>query len=149
MENSKEPSSSDKTPRSNERFFASAHCKSHAHCRACLTGSLFRERMVRAGLMDTAEFDCPEGRTSADFVEPDPTVPNLLKNFTKAMGRWVEKGFPVVSRAEYRRRIAVCRACDLWDERGYGGLGRCNHGECRCTRLKHWLETEKCPLNLW
>lgn len=54
-----------------------------------------------------------------------------------------------VEQEELQYRLSVCRSCDLWDEIGNMGLGKCNHSGCGCTRLKHGFATEKCPLGKW
>ncbi len=55
----------------------------------------------------------------------------------------------LVSKDEIDYRLSVCRSCDLWDENGNVGLGKCNHEKCGCTKLKQGLATEKCPINKW
>lgn len=89
------------------------------------------------------------------FVAPptpdveEPTTAELASNFAGAMVRWASAGFPTVSREVYEQRGAVCGSCQHWDGEARGGLGKCNHPGCGCTKLKRWLASEKCPLNLW
>ena len=54
-----------------------------------------------------------------------------------------------VEEEELQYRLSVCRSCDLWDEGGNVGLGKCNHPGCGCTRMKHGFATERCPLKKW
>lgn len=82
-------------------------------------------------------------------IPPEPTVADLASNFTSAMARWAQGGFPVASRELYAARSAVCDACPHWDGSARLGLGKCSAPECGCTSMKRWLTTEKCPLNKW
>ena len=103
-----------------------------------------------AQLVESDAFECPYGLEAASFdALAPPTVVGLVKNFTKAAGVWAAAGFPVVSKGVFTARLTICRTCSLWDEDGYAGAGRCRHGSCGCTKLKHWVKTEKCPLELW
>jgi hypothetical protein len=76
-----------------------------------------------------------------------PTISELTKNFSGAIFRWARAGLPTVSEEQYRQRLSVCEGCEHWDERAAFGLGRCK--KCGCTGLKHWLETEHCPVSKW
>lgn len=82
-------------------------------------------------------------------LPPEPSAAELAANFFGALGRWVAAGLPVVSEATHRGRMAACRACPHWDELARAGLGKCRAPGCGCTRLKHWLATETCPLGQW
>lgn len=70
-----------------------------------------------------------------------PGISEMVGNFAKAIGEWAGKGFPVVSNEQFTSRYDVCRACENWT--GY----RCKI--CGCTKMKLWLETEKCPERRW
>ena len=54
-----------------------------------------------------------------------------------------------VSDQERSHRLAICRDCEYWSEGGNRGLGECRHEKCGCTRFKHGLATERCPLDKW
>jgi len=82
--------------------------------------------------------------------------PNLIdqaKNLNKAALRVAKAALTgqrvKVQKEELDYRLSVCRGCHLWDEGGNVGLGKCNHPGCGCTKLKHGLATEKCPLFKW
>ena len=82
--------------------------------------------------------------------------PNLFvqaKNLNKAALRVAKAAITreriKVEKEELYYRLSVCRSCDLWDEGGNVGLGKCNHSGCGCTRLKHGFSTEQCPLGKW
>lgn len=84
------------------------------------------------------------------------TAPGLVAKVThaaQAAARIVGaalKGQPVrVSTDERTRRLSICRHCNYWRDGGNFGLGECQHSQCGCTRAKHGLATEKCPLNKW
>ncbi len=80
---------------------------------------------------------------------PQPTLADLAANFSAATTRWVAAGFPVVSSEVHAARMAVCKDCEFWDGGARLGLGKCKQPSCHCTRFKHWLATEKCPLAKW
>lgn len=134
-------------------FFDSVDCLSRVHCRACRRSRNFREFYHRLGMVEEIDFECPYG------VEPESVSPggspslsspsSLLANFSVATARWVAAGFPVVARSEFERRLAVCGKCALWDAKGFCGIGKCLHGRCGCSVVKHWLATEKCPDKKW
>lgn len=79
--------------------------------------------------------------------------PNKARNAAKAVKRIVkavvrrERVF--VSDAQKQQRLATCRACTYWNEGGNIGLGECKHPGCGCTRFKHGLATETCPIGKW
>jgi len=79
----------------------------------------------------------------------NPSISQMISNFTSAMANWAKGGFKIVSQEEFTRRLEICRKCDAWNEQARGGLGKCNHVKCGCTKLKHWLETSKCPDGKW
>jgi len=84
---------------------------------------------------------------SCPGLDPDVTPPEMAKNFTQAVSRFVSNGMPVVSRETFEKRHAACLACPKWDAKARMGMGKCR--KCGCTKLKLWLETEKCPLLKW
>jgi len=60
------------------------------------------------------------------------------------------KGEPIRLSPEVKaQRLVTCRACEYWNEGGNVGLGECTHGSCGCTRFKHGLATETCPIGKW
>lgn len=76
------------------------------------------------------------------------TFAESVEHFSKAMVVWARKGFPVVSKAVFIERLAICRQDkENWDERGNLGFGKCKL--CGCTMGKHWLATSECPIKLW
>lgn len=80
---------------------------------------------------------------------PEPTLAELAGNFTHAIAAWTMAGFPTVSASDYTTRAAICGRCQYWQPTARAGLGKCAHKGCGCTKLKRYLATEKCPLNLW
>jgi hypothetical protein len=87
------------------------------------------------------------------FVKKGVTLSIKVRNAGAAGVRIlgaVARGEPVrVSDEERDRRLAICRACRHWKENGNLGFGECSHPQCGCTRFKHGLATEKCPMKLW
>lgn len=86
-----------------------------------------------------------------EITAPDASAKAV--RVVQAVGRVVRalaNGEPVrVSSEERERRLAICRSCEFWREAGNLGFGECKHSKCGCTRLKHGLATETCPLGKW
>lgn len=89
-------------------------------------------------------------------VAPAPVPPSPAAkavNLARAAGRVAHaalSGQDVrVSSEERERRLGICRSCDYWREDGNAGFGECQHEKCGCTRFKHGLATEDCPLDKW
>jgi len=77
-----------------------------------------------------------------------PPLATQARNAIGAIGRVIAAavhGEPIlVGKEEVERRLAICRACDLYDATQH----RCRR--CACyTSLKLELATERCPLNKW
>lgn len=114
----------------------------------------------RPGRADPGE---PTGRRAAD---PDarraaatPTG-KLVGRAGAALVKWAASGFDRVGPDEYRRRLAVCRACEHLSAPPAGSLvhrlagtaadSRSVCGLCGCdVRRKAWLATEHCPDGRW
>ena len=69
-----------------------------------------------------------------------PTVAQMTVHFTRAMSKWVKKGFPVCTKEEYIRRGEACKKCS--------GGWRCPVCGCQLW-AKRALLTEECPRGLW
>lgn len=82
-----------------------------------------------------------------------PTRTAKVKHAAQAVGRVMKAAArrePIrVSEEDRDRRLSICRACEYWNEGGNIGLGECTHAGCGCTRFKHGLATETCPLKRW
>jgi len=89
------------------------------------------------------------GQGQRALEPPEPTVAELASNFSAALARWASSGFAVVTREQHAERMSACSSCEHWRPRERLGLGVCRAPGCGCTRLKHWLATERCPLGLW
>lgn len=80
-------------------------------------------------------------------------VARKLVHATQAAGRIVTAMVahnPLRVSPEVREaRLATCRTCEFWRESGNLGLGECRQPQCGCTRFKHGLATERCPLAKW
>lgn len=70
-----------------------------------------------------------------------PDLPEMIHNFAAAASLWAACGFPVVDWDTLALRKLRCDTCPEWS--GF----TCR--KCGCTRLKIWLQTEKCPLKKW
>jgi hypothetical protein len=86
-------------------------------------------------------------KLKAKYALPPPTIPQLLLQFGRSLAAWRNAGYPITPFPLYRHRLATCRACPEWQEDAYLGLGKCQ--ACNCTGIKHWLQTEACPLKNW
>lgn len=75
---------------------------------------------------------------------PPPEYPPLARqavNALAAAGRFVASGFATVDKAEYERRLAICKACDQYDAE----KRRCILCGCK-TAAKLRMAAEHCPL---
>jgi hypothetical protein len=107
--------------------------------------------------IEAAQKDSPPGLvclTWPDFFRlkgayhiPPPSFLALASKFETALLAWMRAGFPVVAKAQWEARMETCRACPQWKEDARLGLGRCE--ACGCSKMKHWLATESCPLGKW
>lgn len=75
----------------------------------------------------------------------EPTLAELVADFSDAMSLWKAAGFPVVTLSQWRERRDACAACPFWDGSARLGLGRCSAPRCHCTRFKQFLATTTCP----
>lgn len=78
-----------------------------------------------------------------------PTISEMLINFSGAMARWFGSGLALATREQWAERMRICGGCQHWSPEARAGLGHCTAPGCGCTKLKHWLATEKCPLGKW
>jgi hypothetical protein len=77
-----------------------------------------------------------------------PSIATQAKSLLKAGANWAKHGFELVDKNQLEKRLSICAGCDLWDQSGFGGTGRCS--ECGCsTQAKLRMASEKCPLGKW
>jgi hypothetical protein len=84
-------------------------------------------------------------RLASGDDQPAPSYPPIAEqaaNAAKAAGRFVASGLKTVDKAEYERRLAICKACDQYDAK----QARCVLCGCR-TKYKLRMATESCPLD--
>ena len=79
----------------------------------------------------------------------EPKLIDQAANLTKALSKWAKSGFKVADKDTIEDRKSNCESCEFWKHNGNMGLGKCNHAECGCTKVKWWLATEKCPIDKW
>lgn len=95
----------------------------------------------------------PPSRVASAPESKAPGIAAKTKNAAAAGARIVRAAVrrePIrASAGERDRRLAICRACEFWNEAGNIGLGECRHSRCGCTRFKHGLATETCPAGKW
>jgi hypothetical protein len=80
---------------------------------------------------------------------PEPKLTELAHRAGRAFLAWAKAGFPVADERTIKHRRAACLNCQWWNGEARGGLGKCAHAKCGCTKLKWWLATEKCPDGRW
>ena len=73
--------------------------------------------------------------------------PEQMAHFAQSMAKWAKAGFHVVTKEQADERLAICGACELWEENGNAGFGKCR--ACGCSRGKMWLAHEQCPIGKW
>jgi len=78
-----------------------------------------------------------------------PTALQMVKNLNAARKELNEKGWKLAPRAVYEERLRICKACEYWDDQARGGLGKCSHAKCGCTKLKHKFAAMACPVGKW
>lgn len=93
--------------------------------------------------------------TNVVLVEEIPSVSlgTKVKNAAKAVGR-IGRAISIGSKIRAPKRIrkqrsTICKRCEYWSPNGNLYLGECRHESCGCTKFKHGLTTEKCPLGKW
>jgi len=71
---------------------------------------------------------------------------NKMKNFGKALLNFAKSGGKMVSEEERTARLAVCKDCPLYRDKG--DLSTCR--ACGCyLYAKTWMATEECPKGYW
>jgi hypothetical protein len=80
-------------------------------------------------------------------VASGPSILTKIKAAGSSGVKWAGSGFKRVQQHIYESRLAICRECSFWEERGNLGMGKCL--KCGCGRGKHWLPHEKCPIDKW
>lgn len=66
------------------KWLAKASCVQRAACRDCRTSRPFRESLLKAGLVDSANFACPYGYAADNL--PAPSLGDLVAKMTSAVG---------------------------------------------------------------
>ena len=72
---------------------------------------------------------------------------DMALNFSREISIWVKNGAPVVSEEEFTKRASICIGCEFYDEKAFGGKGKCL--KCGCSTFKLFLSTSKCPIDKW
>ena len=107
-------------------------------------GSVFRD----IAISDSFTLSAPVGVTLAhEATTVMPGGIDMVRNFGAAAMAWVASGFQIVPKETFTARLAICAACPFWKPRARFSLGKCD--KCGCTKLKHWLATERCPDKRW
>jgi len=149
-------------------FIASLHCRSRAHCVACLTNPTFRQSLAPVLRLpdDAVEGVCMDPQAAItleratelqqqfhEAAQREAPLPSLLeraKNLAGAAGRVivaVVEGQPIeIEEVLYQERLARCRSCPSQQYRASDQT--C--AECGCyVRAKAALATEFCRLGYW
>jgi hypothetical protein len=82
-----------------------------------------------------------------------PSAAAMTANVFKATGRVIYRAATIKSifvEPEVETwRLSICERCHLWQPDARMGMGKCTHKSCGCTKIKHKLVTESCPLGKW
>jgi hypothetical protein len=107
----------------------------------------YKEKIIKSGgiITKTGGVMFDDGQIGQE--QHNPNFPNKVKNFAGSMTKWACGGFKKVGQDVYNKRMAVCNACQFWDNDGNLGMGKCS--KCGCGRGKLWLGHEKCPIGKW
>jgi hypothetical protein len=77
-----------------------------------------------------------------------PSLTTMAKTVTQSASNWIQSGIPISSKELFEERQAICKACEFWNQKAFGGTGRCM--KCGCsTWAKLRMATEKCPVGKW
>jgi len=90
--------------------------------------------------------ECPFGITKDRLLEQ--SLPQKVVSLALSLENWADKGFPVVTKEQLASRLAICKGCEFWDQKGFGNTGKCT--KCGCsTQAKLRMATAKCPIDKW
>ncbi len=73
-----------------------------------------------------------------------PSLFQMMKSFTKDLGKYIRDGGPNVTPDEYADRLDVCNTCEFFDKNAY----RCTECGCMMQHKAKWA-TAVCPKNKW
>ena len=88
-------------------------------------------------------------RAAARERLPEPSALEMAGHAGVALAKWSAAGWPIAPAPVRAVRHAICRGCEFWDPAGWVGFGKCRHQKCGCSRMKHALATERCPIDKW
>lgn len=93
----------------------------------------------------------PGTRTSPFLPGKRALVANAARAVVRNVGAAVQGNAPAADQAEIERRLATCRACELYvPGKDDAAAGRCGHEKCGCyLKFKTWLRAESCPAGKW
>ena len=77
-------------------------------------------------------------------------IPILEKLFASSISvaEWGKKGFLVADNQQLASRMEICKQCEFWNHKGFGGTGSCQ--KCGCsTQARLRMSTSKCPIDKW
>lgn len=104
---------------------------------------------LQADAARVTQTPAPTVATETQPSTPEPTPFEMVQNFAGAIGRFARSGFKLASPELFEERITICRQCTYWREDARLGLSKCTHEKCGCTKFKHHLASEKCPIGKW
>lgn len=104
--------------------------------------------------LTTASRDIDPNDALRKIVDLPPVpIATKLSNLAGAAGRVVssvvKRHAVFLTEEQKQERLSICRQCSFWNEKGNIGMGECRHPQCGCTRFKHGLSTETCPIKKW
>jgi hypothetical protein len=77
-----------------------------------------------------------------------PTIAALEADYSAATAP-LAAVWPVLPLEAFAARLAVCRACEMWDEPAREGRGLCNSVRCQCAQVALWHASKRCAEDRW
>jgi len=82
------------------------------------------------------------------LITNPPPVKEMVKTAMLSLSKWAANGAKLSDDQTIESRLNTCKSCEFWNQKGFGGSGRCM--KCGCsTWAKLRMATEKCPIGKW
>ena len=76
-----------------------------------------------------------------------PSLLEMASNLAGTAVKFAASGFATVTAEQHAARMAICGACEFWNPKARGGMGKCL--KCGCTGAKQWVAVSVCPIGKW
>jgi hypothetical protein len=82
------------------------------------------------------------------YLPQSPDLMEKIKALASDSSEWAKSGFKTATTTKLEDRLAICKGCEFWDQKGFGNTGKCT--KCGCsTQAKLRMATAKCPIDKW